>query len=111
MALDLLLNVPETRNDYDIFSFNLRTEIDKINAAILEQLNISVPAYQLDPINFDHIPDWLANVSQATQAFTAALGQQSADLLSVDLSNESQKAAWVRILYNELFAAEQQLAI
>lgn len=106
-----ILSVPDSLADWNIWSFSNRTEVDRINAAILKQKGILLPSYPLDPINFDHIYDWLAYNSQSHIAFNSVLGLQSNDLLSVDLKDVRQRAAWIFNNYQEVFDAETTLGI
>lgn len=106
-----LLPVPTDDNSWSSFSFNLRDEIDKINAAILAQNNVSLNSYQIDPIPWDNLYTWLVGVSQAMSQITSVLGLQAQDVLAVDLRDIRQRAAWVNIVYSELYDAEATLGI
>jgi hypothetical protein len=109
--LPKLLSVPQTKDEWDTFSFNNKNEIARINAAILARFGTSLPSYPIDPINFEHIFDWLEYNSQSHIAFNDVLGLQSHDLLSIDLQNESQKIAWIFLNYSEIRDAEAALGI
>lgn len=109
--LPILAVVPNTDDQWNQFSFNLRNEIDRINAAIQTQYNVNLPSYQLDPIPWDDVYTWLLNNSQAHIAFNDVLGLQSQDLLAVDLSDIRQRAAWIFTNFLEVQSAEQKLGI
>lgn len=106
-----LLPVPTTINDWNVFSFNNRMEIDKINAAIQRQYNVSLPSYPLDPINWDQVETWLEYNAQSHIAFNGVLGLQSVDLLAVDFKDTKQLSAWVWLNYLELASAQAKLQI
>ena len=106
-----LLSVPQNEQGWNDFSFNLRSETDRINAAILSHFGVNLPSYPLDPINFEHINDWLEYNSQSHIAFNEVLGLQSHDLLSVDLKDQNQLVGWIYINYSELRDAEAELGI
>jgi hypothetical protein len=106
-----LLQVPTDDASWNQFSFNLREEVDRINAAILAQNKVNLPSYQLDPINWDDVYSWLAYLSQAMDGINTELGLQSQDVLAVDLRDVRQLTSWVNVLYNELYSAENVLQI
>lgn len=106
-----LLQVPNDEASWNRYSFNLRTEVDRVNAAILAQRNVSLPTYQLDPINWNDVYSWLSAVSQSFIAFTSVLGLQSQDLLSVDLRDVRQRQSWVWVAYSQIRDAEAALGI
>ena len=105
------LSVPNNQAEWDIFSFNNRDEIDRINAAVLAQYQVSLPTYDVDPINFNDIYTFLLNNSQAHIAFNSVLGLQSQDLLGVDLKDIKQRSSWIFLNYQELYTAEAALQI
>lgn len=106
-----LLNVPETQNQWNIWALHHRISHDAIRQALLAQKGIALTDYQLDPINFDDMKGFLQRNSQTHQEMDAALGAQGTDLLDVDLSDERQKVAWIRIHWQEHFTAEQALKL
>lgn len=111
MMLPKLLSVPQNQREWDSFSFENRNEIDRVNQAIQAQFGVNLPSYPLDPINFEHINDWLEYNSQSHIAFNEVLGLQSHDLLSVDLKDKNQLVAWVWLNYSETRDAEEKLGI
>ena len=109
--LPTLLVVPQNQQEWDDFSFNLRTETDRINSAVSAKFGVTLPSYPLDPINFEHVDDWLEYNSQSHIAFNDVLGLQSHDLLSVDLKDKNQLVGWIFLNYSELRDAEAELGI
>ena len=106
-----LLSVPYDKTDWDVWSLHNREEIDRINQAIEQKFGVNLPAYPLDPINFNQITDWLAYNSQAHIAFNSALNLQSNDLLSVNLRDVRERISWIFTNYQEMLAAQVTLGI
>lgn len=109
--LAMLLNVPESDEDWSRWSYNNWDANNQIRAAILAQKNIRLASYQIEPIPWDDISLWLENNQQSHIDFTNALGQQSSDLSAVDFKNPDQVKSWVFLNYQELFDASQTLGI
>lgn len=109
--LAALLNVPETEEQWSLWSFNNFDCVNQIRQTIKAKLGITLPEYQIEPINFSQIETWLENNQQAHIDFTGALGQQSNNLLEVDLSDPRQKSSFVWLNYMELLGACQTLKI
>lgn len=106
-----LLVVPNTEADWAIWSFSNRSEVDRINEAILKQKGVNLPQYPLDPINFSSLFTWLSYNAQAHIAFNSVLGLQSNDLLAVDLRNIRQRVSWIFANYLEVQSAQNALDI
>lgn len=109
--LAALLNVPETEEQWALWSFNNFDCVNQIRQAIKAQLNLTLPEYQIEPINFSQIGTWLENNQQAHIDFTDALGQQSSNIQEVDLSDPRQKESFIFLNYMELLNACQTLKI
>jgi hypothetical protein len=109
--LAALLNIPSNEQEWSVWGRNNYDVNAQIRLAILAQKNISLPEYPLDPIPFFDLQTWLMNNQQAHIDFTSSLGQQSSDLISVDLNDENQKQAWIFLNYMELQSACQTLGI
>lgn len=67
--------------------------------------------YQLDPISFDDVTNWLARNQQAHDDFNQALGLNGVDLEGVDFTDQKQLQAWVYLVWQEMQTAQQQLNI
>ena len=105
------LNVPETPEDWSRWSYNNWDCVNQIRAAIQTQFNVTLPDYQIEPIDFDELDTWLSANQQAHIDFTGALGQQSSDLEHTDLRDPNQRQAFIYLNYQELNAACQKLKI
>lgn len=71
----------------------------------------SLPVYQLDPINFISPADFIWRHAQTHTDMNGALGLQSTDLSTVDLTDENKVAAWIYSNYQEHNNAHNQLEI
>lgn len=109
--LAILQNVPKTPDDFEIWGFNNRSQIDLIRYAIQVEKGINLPQYQLYPIPLDRFPEWLERKSQAHTDFNGVLGLQSSDLRDVNIQDEKQLQAWIYLQYQELYSASAVLGI
>ena len=110
--LAALLNTPT--NDvttWNVYAFNLQNEVNLCNDAILTQFDIDNPSYQIDPVPLFALQQWTQNISFSLTAIAEALGQQSVDLLDVDLSDTNQRTDWVYNIWQQLSSAEATLQI
>ena len=109
--LSALLNVPSSKQDWDIWSYNHRISHDAIRDAIQKQKNVSLIDYQLDPISQDYLQDWLERNQQTHIEMDSAIGAQSSDLTDVDPKQQNQLVAWIWDHYQEHQTAEAALGI
>jgi hypothetical protein len=106
-----LLNVPQTEDEWYVWSFHHRLSHDAIRQAVLAQQNLNLTDYELDPIPSSAITDWLERNEQTHLDMNAAVGSQGSDLQSVDLTDVRQKESWIYLHYLEHQTAEQRLKI
>jgi hypothetical protein len=109
--LAALLNVPQTDADWSRWSFNNYDCLNQIRQAIDTQYGITLPEYQVEPIDFGDLDAFLSNNQQAHIDFTGVLGLQSSDLQHTDLRDNNQRQAWVFLNWMELNNACQKLKI
>ena len=109
--LAALLNVPNSPQDWNVWSFNNRTELTRIRTSIRQKLNVNLPEYQLDPIAFNAVTLWQLWNQQAHQDFNGALQLPSVDLEGADFSDRRQLEAWIWLNYQEVRAAEAALGV
>lgn len=107
----MCLNVPQSPDDWQRFSFANYDALNQINGAIAAQKGVTLPQYQVQPIPFDAIGTWLENNQMAHEDFNAVLGLPGSDLLHTDLSDPNQRQAWIYLNFMELLAACQKLGI
>lgn len=111
MPLVNLLNVPQTKEEWDIFSFSHRDSHKKIIQAIQAQNTVILSEYELDPINPEDVQGFLNRNQQAHQDMNRALQTQGSDLSEVDLNDPKQLQAWISAHYKEHYDAETELKI
>lgn len=109
--LPILYNVPINASDWNIWSLSHAASHRKIIQAISAQKNINLTQYQLDPINFDAFDVFLNNNQQAHNDMLGVLGISASDIVTVDMSNDNQKRAWVFLHAKEHQNAEMALKI
>lgn len=106
-----LLNTPTDQPSWDQWAFNFQAQIVEINAAILSQKKVSLPSYQLNPIPFYALDQWLERMSNALSGITGTLGLQSADVENVDLEDPAARQSWIWNVYHQVNSARQALTI
>lgn len=111
MSLANLQEMPETENQWSVWTFAARTEITKIRQAIQAQKGIILNEYCIDPLSPPYAKDFLQNVNRMSQDFSAALGLQAEDLTDTDFNNKEKFGEWVNSFYQQVYSAEQQLGI
>ena len=106
-----LLNTPTDGPSFDRWSFDLDQNIRDISAAIRTQKNVALPQYQISPVTFVDIGEWLGRVSDIVGQIAGVLKINAADIENVDLADERARQAWANEVYRELTAARQALKI
>lgn len=106
-----LLNIPSTQDEWNIWSYHHRLSHDAIRQAALVQKNVTLIDYQIDPVNFNFVSDWLDRNQQLHVDMDGLVGAQSVDLQDVDVRDKNQFVAWVYLHYNEHLTAENRLGI
>ena len=109
--LPVPLEVPRDENGWNVWSFNHRDSCQRIRAAIIAKGGPPLVDYELFPAPQKDIKGWLQRLSQTHIDFNAVLGLQSSDLLDVNLTDDKQKEAWVNLVHQENFDAEQALGL
>ena len=106
-----LQNTPQTEEDWAIWSWNNYDCLNQIRSAINSRYAVTLPDYQVEPIDFGDIDTWLQANQQAHTEFAGVLGIQTSDLLHVDLRDQNQRQAWIFTNWMELSNACQTLKI
>ena len=81
------------------------------SGAALRQKGIELTDYVLDPINLQHIEDWLERNQQMHVDMDGLVGSQSIDLTDVDFQDKKQLQAWITLHYLDHQTVEQRLGI
>ena len=72
---------------------------------------VSLPIYQLDPINFVDPMEFVKRHAQTHTDMNGALGLQSIDLSEVDINDENKLQAWIYSNYQEHNNVHEKLGI
>ena len=89
-----LLNTPEDQPTFDIWAFSLFMNVQEINAAILAQKNVRLPAYPIYPVPFQDLGSWLLQVSEAVGNICDELHVQSVDIENVEIGDDRERQRW-----------------
>lgn len=109
--LSSLLNIPETEDEWNIWSFHHQDSHRRIIDAISAQRGVNLGQYIFDPIDLENPQTFLDRNARAHTDMNSTLNLGGSDLQNVDFENERQKAAWWWLHYNEHLAAERALGI
>lgn len=102
---------PRNAEEWLRWSFNNNDAVAQIRQAIIDQKKITLPVYQIDPIDFNDIDNWLDNNQQAHSDFAGVLGIQTSDLEHTDFKDPNQLVSWCFLNFQELQAACDVLKI
>lgn len=111
MALATLYNVPWNENDFNVFSFANRDEHTKIALAIRSKYNYAVPYFVLDPLPLSDMGAWLAQHQRLHNLMNQITKQDSNDLTTVDLTDDSQRTEWIWLHAQEHFKVARALEL
>lgn len=103
MSINSLLNVPKTAQDWAAWSFAHKDHHSAIRQAIFRKTNgaDNLAEYELDPINFESVKEWLARNQQSHDDFNLVLGLEGTDLEGLDVEDKGQLATWVMTHWQE----------
>lgn len=109
--LAVLLETPQTPDEWSRFAFHNNDQITLINQAILNQYGVALAPYILFPLNLEFPTNWLfANQAAHTQ-INQVLQLQSHDIQDLDFTDPDQVAAWINTNYFELFDASAVVGV
>jgi hypothetical protein len=109
--LALLLNMPQSQEEWARWSFHHRQSHNAIRLAIRSQLSIDLPEYIIDPISSVAPNQFLAANQHAHTDMNGALGRQGSNIQDVDMTNERALRAWIYSHWLEHNTAEDTLRI
>ena len=92
----MLYNVPLTEKDWNIWSLSHAESHRRIISAASRK-GKGLTQYQLDPINFSDVVNFLNRNQQAHIDMNIVAGTKSPDLQSVDFQQQNQLAAWIAL--------------
>lgn len=111
MALQDLLNVPNDDAGWEIFVFSNSQAVREINEAILAQKSVNLFNWPLYPVNPNDLTGFLDRNQEAHTNFNGVLGLPGVNLEDSNLSNLSNREAWIYNNFREVFAAREALKI
>jgi hypothetical protein len=106
-----LLNLPKTADDFAFWSFNHRDSHKRIIEAIQKDVGVILVEYDIDPVNFQAIDQWLLRNQEYHNDMNGILQLQGSDLTGVDFSNQDSFANWILLHWLEHSDAEFKLGI
>ena len=113
MSLSNLLNVPMTKEDWDLFSLSHKLHHDLIAQTIYSKSNgaTNLFQYELDPISKEGLNEWVSRNQQAHNDMNGALGLQSQDLEDADFKDPKKLKDWIYEHWQEHQIAATALGI
>jgi hypothetical protein len=111
MPLANLLFVPQSSEDWSIWSFSHRDQHQLIRNAIQTKYGTNLDFYPIDPIDLTAFENFLNYNQQAHDDMNGVLGTRGSDLLQVDYKNRSELEAWVYLHYQEHYTASAALGV
>ena len=104
--LPALSNIPQSPEDWRIFSFNNLTSHRKIIAAINAMGGAQLQSYDIEPINPKDLAGWMYRHQAAHSDFNGVLKLSSNDLYTADFDDPKQLASWIALHHREHLLAE-----
>lgn len=111
MSLANLFNVPSTLEEWSVWSFSHVDHHRQIIRTMREKYEIRLPEFILDPIPFHALDGWLWSHQQMHNDMDTPLAIGGFDLTGLDLDNEGQVAAWIRLHATDHARAADRLDI
>jgi hypothetical protein len=111
MAVANLFNIPNSKQDWNEYSFALQGTLRDINRRIYETQSVVIPEYILDPIDLNEPSVQLYNLQDWMNAINAELGIAGFDYIDVDFSQQGNLASWTWLLATNIRQAANQLRV
>ena len=111
MPLASLYTLPETREDWNNWSFANADSHLRIIQAIQAQQNTPLPYYSVDPIPWESMSDWLRNHQQMHNDMDAQLNIESSDYTVPDFRDRASMLAFILAHADEHRDAEGRLGL
>lgn len=110
-AIADLYNVPSTDEERAQWAFAHMAHHRDINRVIYQLVQISLPEYQLDPINIADSGTWEYQHQLMHDNFDSILGISGFDLSSVNWHDQNELAGWIFLNSQEHLQAADILEI
>lgn len=101
MALAVLEELPETREDWDTWAFCNMAHHRDIIRRVREIYNVDLTESVLDPFDITNPATWLYKHQLMHQHMDAVLGIQGFDLVGVKWGNPDEMEGWIAAHANE----------
>jgi hypothetical protein len=101
MAVADLSNIPEDYESMMVWSFAHMAHHIDLNAYLARTKTVTLPIFPLDPINPMDLGTWGYQHQVMHNNQNQLLGIKGNDLLDVDWTNQSQRAAWIWLNFTE----------
>lgn len=111
MAIANLANVPDDDETWDQYSFALQGTLRDINRQILQQKNIALSEYILDPFNIKDPSVQLYGLQTMMNNINAVLDISGYDYEDVDLTKPEERASWTWLLFTNVRKAANMLGV
>src|ERR1700683_4059733 len=90
-----LLNTPVSPQDWSVWSYAHRDQHKQILEAIQAKFGVNLTEYPIDPIALDDFDDFLNWNQRYHNDMNGILGTQGSDLQQANLTDPSQREAWI----------------
>lgn len=109
--LPALESIPHTQDQWNRWAFDHRDSHSRIRVKILQLYGINLTDYQIDPIDPNNTTQFLQNNASLHGDMNGVLRLQSSDLEDVNLGDERELEAWIRLHDQEHRYAELKLQV
>lgn len=106
-----LLNTPESPLDWQVWSHAHMIEHNNLIAKIAALNGPQLIQYQLDPIRLDFPADFFERNQHAHTDVNSVLNLNSSDLQDVDIKDQQQLIAWIKIHAQEHYDMNAKLGL
>jgi hypothetical protein len=111
MPLADLQNLPNSAEDWSVWSYSHRDQHNLIRNAIQASYGTNLNFYPIDPIDLSDFDIFLNYNQQAHDDMNGVLGTRGSDLLQLDYKDKRQLQAWIYLHYQEHYTASAALKV
>ena len=111
MGLANLFNMPESDEDFLVWSFSNQEQHAAIVSAIATQRKIFLNLFPMDPMPMHDLLAWAEIHQEQHNLENAVLGIAGVDLTDINFRDPGQLSAWLRLHGNEHMRAAAILGI
>jgi hypothetical protein len=111
MAIANLYDRPAEESDWAAWGFSNQAHHRDIVRAVMEQKNVRLDDWALDPVDLKDFDAWLYRHAEAHRAMDAALGIAGWDLTGLDWRDPEALGDWIKKHGQEHRAAARMLGV